>query len=501
MRSPMLRILALLLAALMLLSLTACGTGETPDDTQASATEAPTEAETPDPNYTLDLEEDLDYDTEITILYVSKAGRTDELESEKLGGGVISDAVYERNVAVEERLGITFGYTSKNDDTVALPAISNLVQAGDKSVDIFTVGTYVCMTPTLAGHYLNLNKPDNIDLSKHYWNQDYNEMMTFTSDNLQFVATSPAAISIFRRGYLTIFNRDLFADHQIPDLYENVFSGEWTLDYQYSLIKDIYVDADGDGNRSMGDFYGFVVGAVTDMDVYAVSSRIHLVTRDENGEQVYNTDSLDRLVTMGEKVSMLTNAQGTNLINSYTDGFDVPIEKFADKKAVMATVMFDHIETYFESLADMNYGIAPIPKLTREQEGYGTYIQDQVSCFGISAAIGDGERQEQIAATLEAMSYYSYQIVRPAYYDSVLSLRFMQDPQSKAILDTMFDSISFDFVYATSTAGIRDTLRGIISQKNAPVASSAKQWEKQVTSALRTQQKAFDRLLKNQSAS
>ena len=148
MRPPASRILALLLAALMLLSLTACGTGETPDDTQASTTDAQTEVDTPDPNYTLDLEEGLNYDTEITIFYVSKAGRTDELESEALGGGIISDAVYERNVAVEERLGITFGYTSKNDDTEALPAISNLVQAGDETVDIFTVGTYVCMTPS-----------------------------------------------------------------------------------------------------------------------------------------------------------------------------------------------------------------------------------------------------------------------------------------------------------------------------------------------------------------
>ena len=499
MRTPTSRILALLLAALMLLSMTACGAGETPDDTQASTTDAQTEAVTADPNYTLDLEEGLNYDTEVTIFYVNMVGRTDELESEKLGGGVISDAVYERNVAVEERLGITFGYTSKNDDTEALPAISNLVQAGDDTVDIFTVGTYVCMTPSLAGHYLNLNSLDNIDLSKHYWNQDYNDMMTFTSDNVQFVATSPIAISIFRRGYITIFNRELMADYQIPELYDTVFNGDWTLDYQYSLIKDIYVDADGDGNESAGDFYGFVVGAVTDMDVYGVSSGIHLVTRDENGDHAYNTDALDRLITMGEKVSQLTNTQGTYLADSYTEGFDVPIEKFADKKAVMATVMFNHIELYFESLADMTYGIAPIPKLTREQEKYGTYIQDQVSSFGISAAIGDSERQEQAAAVLEAMTYYSYQIVRPAYYDSVLSLRFMQDPQSKDVLETMFQSISFDFVYSTSMAGIRDTLRTIISQKNAPVASSAKQWEKQVTSALRTQQRSLDRILKDQS--
>ena len=496
---PSTKLLAMLLAALMLLTMTACGKGETPDDSEASTTEAQTEADTPDPNYTLDLEEGLNYVTEITILYVSKAGRTDELESEKLGGGVISDAVYERNVAVEERLGITFGYTTKNDDTEALPAISKLVQAGDETVDIFTVGTYVCMTPSLAGHYLNLNSLENIDLSKHYWNQDYNDMMTFTGQNLQFVATSPTAISIFRRGYLTIFNRDLMTDRQMPDLYETVFNGEWTLDYQYSLIKDVYVDADGDSSENADDFYGLVVGAVTDMDVYGVSSGIHLVTRDENGDHIYNTDALDRLVTMGEKVSQLANAQGTYLVDSYVEGFDVPIEKFAEEKAVMATVMFDHIETYFEHLADMTYGIAPIPKLTREQEGYGTYIQDQVSCFGISAAIGDEARQEQVAAALEAMSYYSYRIVRPAYYDSVLSLRFMQDPQSKDVLETMFRSISFDFVYSTGMADIRDTLRTVISQKNAPVASSAKQWEKQVTSALRSQQKSLDRILKDQS--
>lgn len=498
MNSPLIRFASLLLAMLMLLSLAACGTGETPSgegDENDSVTNAQTEAETPDPNYTLDLEEGLNYDTEITILYVNMPGRTDELECEKLGGGIISDAVYERNVAVEERLGIQFAYTSKSHDNEALPAISNLVQAGDDTVDIFTVGTYMCMTPTLAGHYLNLNGLDNIELSKHYWNQDYNEMMTFTEENLQFVATSPIAISIFRRGYITIFNRDLMADYQIPDLYETVFNGGWTLDYQYSLVKDIYVDADGDSKESANDFYGFVVGAVTDMDVYAVSSGIHLVVRDENGDQIYNTEALDRLITMGEKVSQLANAQGTYLADSYTEGFEVPIEKFADKKAIMATVMFDHVETYFESLADMTYGIAPIPKLTADQDGYGTYIQDQVSAFGISAAIGDNERQEQVAATLEAMSYYSYQIVRPAYYDSVLSLRFMQDPQSRDVLNTMFDSISFDYAYSTSMAGIRDTMRGIISQKNAPVASSAKSWERQVQSAIRSQERAFDRLL------
>jgi hypothetical protein len=146
----------------------------------------------------------------------------------------------------------------------------------------------------------------------------------------------------------------------------------------------------------------------------------------------------------------------------------------------MATTMFDDVETEFESLADMNYGIAPLPKLNKAQTDYGTYIQDQVSSFGISAAIGEADRQAVLGAVMEAMSYYSYNIVRPAYYESVLSLRFMQDPQSQAILDTMFKSISFDYVYATSLGGIRDSMRPIISSSNPAIASQAKQWERKV---------------------
>lgn len=481
----------------LLTSLTSCATGDpsVEETNKTDDTEATSELMTDDPNYACDLSDELNFDTEVNFLYTQGYARNDELYSEKLGGGVIADAVYERNIAVEEYLGVTMAFSNKNHDTETASTIANLVQSGDESIDIFVIGTYQCMTPSTAGHYLSLNSVENINLSKHYWSQDFNEMMTFTDSNLQFVSTSPTAISLFRMGYLTIFNRDLFKDHQIPDLYEAVENGEWTLDYQYSLIKDVYVDSDGDSKKSKGDFYGFVVGAVTDMDVYSVASDIHMVVRNEDGELVYNSEVIDRLVEMGEKVSALCNTQGTYLVNSHSEGYNVPMERFADKGALMATVMFDSIETNFGLLADMNYGIAPIPKLNKEQKDYGTYIQDQVSTFGISASIGEEDRQAVLGAVLEAMSYYSYNIVRPAYYDSVLSTRFMQDPQSKNILDTMFDSISFDFVYATGLASIRDDMRAIISSSNPAIASNTKQWESKIQSGIRSQQRAFERLL------
>ncbi|MCQ2430883.1 MAG: hypothetical protein MJ192_11205 [Clostridia bacterium] len=489
------RSLSLILAALMLISLISCAeSGDTPDDTSPQATEAGSEAATDDPEYRCDLPDDLNFGTEVNYLYTIAANRDDELVSEDYGLGVVSDSVYERNAAVSEKLGVDLAFTGRNSDIDTASAISGLVSAGDKSVDIFVIGTYSVLTPILAGHYLNLNGISNLDLSKLYWNQYYNEMMTFTSDNLQFAATSPTAISMFRDGYLTIFNRDKLAEYQIPDLYETVWNGDWTLEYQYGLIKDVYTDANGDGKRDIDDFFGFYVGNVTDMDVYAVSSDIHLAVRDENGDLLYNTDAFERLVDMGEKVSALCNAPGTYLVNSFNEGFDVPIEKFTQKKALMATTMFGLVERNIEYLADISYGIAPIPKLTKEQAHYGTYIQDQVSCFGISASIGDEDRQAVLGAVMEAMSYYSYVIVRPAYYDVALSLRFMQDPQSKAILDTMFESISFDYVYATSLGGVRDSMRSVISSTKPAIASQEKKWQKLVENALKSQQRSLDKL-------
>ena len=175
-------------------------------------------------------------------------------------------------------------------------------------------------------------------------------------------------------------------------------------------------------------------------------------------------------------------------------GLHYIIEKFSEGKGIMATTQFLSVETYIEALAEMTYGIVPMPKLTKEQAEYQTYVQDQVSAFGISAAIGDEDRQTMLAAVMESLAYNSYKIVRPAYYDSALSLRFMQDTQSQAILDTMFESISFDYVYATSLGGIRDSMRSVVSSSNPAVASQSKQWQRQVENALRSQQKAFDRL-------
>lgn len=498
MRFSLKRFLSLLLAGLMLLSMAACGTTSDGTSDTASTNQSTAEDETQDMRYVCELPDGLNYGgEEINIMYVKVAGRDDELISEELGHGTIPDAVYERNLALENQLGVKLVFVDQSTDGIAQSTINTAVKGGDRSLDIFVIGTYCAVTPAISGCYLNLNAVENVDTSKHYWSQDYNNIVTFTSENKQFLATSPAALSLFRLTYLTIFNRDLFNDRKIPDLYETVENGEWTLDYQYQLAADAWVDSDGNGKESKDDFYGFITGNCISVDAYCVASDIHLVTRDETGYMVYNKDKLDSLVDMSEKVSALYNAQGTYVFQGQAEddiGKHYIIEKFAELQGLMATTQFLSIETHIDSLAAFSYGIVPMPKLTREQKNYMTYVQDQVSAFGISSAIADENRKAMLGAVMEALAYHSYKIVRPAYYDSALSLRFMQDPQSRNILDTMFETIAFDYTYVTDVGGVRGSLRTLLPSKNPAMASRAQRWGTTIMKQLEKDNKAIDKL-------
>lgn len=485
------KILCLLLAALMMLSICACGETNEGDENASKADGTSAEVNTADPDYVCDLPTDLDYkgDT-VNIIFAKATGRDDELVSEGLGYGTISDAVYERNVAVEEQLKVTLNQIP--EDGAVATKVDTDIKSGLGDYDIVVNGTYMAITPALTGKYLDLSKLENIDTSKRYWTLGYNDMVTFTEDNRQFLASGPIAISMFRLMFLTIYNKTLFEANQEQDLYDVVMNGEWTLDYQYGVLSEKYVDTDGDSKKSEGDTFGFVTGDTVSVDPYMVAADLHMIIKDtDTRDLIFNDEALAPLSDLVDKVQLIYNDASTYVYKSatYDDvGKTYITELFAESRALMATIMFWNMENNYNELGALSYGIAPIPKFSTEQQSYYSYVQDQVSSFGISAVVGDENRQEMLAAVLECMAYHSYQLVRPAYYDTSLSSRYMQDPQSKEILDLIFDSLNFDFSSSCSNiltgAVIRDNLRPILSGNTNRVASATKSWSKSVTRGL-----------------
>lgn len=222
-----------------------------------------------------------------------------------------------------------------------------------------------------------------------------------------------------------------------------------------------------------------------------VSTGIPLITKDaETRELTFNADAQKELTEVVDAVQKLVHDEGTYLFKT-ADKDDVGknyiVEAFAKGKSMMATLMFWNMEHNIEQLATLTYGIAPIPKFSKTQE-YRSYVQDQVSSFGISAGVGGDDRSEELAAVLEAMAYHSYNIVRPAYYTNTLSTRYMQDPQSEEILNLIFKSLSFDFSQTCSNilsgSCLRDMMRPIMSGNRNTVSSQMRSWGRSVPKRL-----------------
>ncbi len=484
------KFLCLLLAALMCLStlaMAACGTGTDEPDTKPSenGTQGPgaNEEETQNTDYVCELPDDLNFGgEEINFLFANRPGREDELISEKgVNGGAISSAVYERNVTVEELLKVKLNMIPNDDDDVSNDLKMDY-QSNTGDYDLVADGTYKAITPVIEGCYADLNQTEYVDTSKHYWTQGYNDMVTFTADNKQYLVTGSAAISIFRYMYLTIYNKQMFQEYKLPDLYETVSNGEWTLDYQFQIIQDMYMD-DGNSKNDEADFHAFVTGDTISVDPYLVAADIHMIVKDpETRDLLYNADGVEPLTELCDKIQLIYNNESTYVYKTatYDDvGKNYIIEKFASEKAMMATILFYNMETNYNEVGALSYGIAPMPKFDKNQENYHSYVQDQVTGFGISAGV-KADRKDMCSAALEAIGYYSHQLVRPAYYETTLSERYMQDPQSQEILDTIFDTLSFDF---SSTCGnivtslvIRDTLRPLLSGTSNKIASTSKSW-------------------------
>ena len=227
----------------------------------------------------------------INIASSDRSWYEDEVTVSDLNGEVVNDSVYERNINVENRLGVKINnikipYANSNSSTV--DAISKAVLSGTPDYDIVYANAYVSIDASIKGIYRDLLSADYLDLSKSYWAQGVTEAVEFKGS--QFLATGSIALSTMRFAFVTIFNKNMFDANGISYLYDVVREGKWTLDYQYALVRDMYIDTNGSNTADEGDMYGFITNDFISTDPYWLSCNVPILGRDGEGNYSYILD-------------------------------------------------------------------------------------------------------------------------------------------------------------------------------------------------------------------
>ena len=159
----------------------------------------------------------------------------------------------------------------------------------------------------------------------------------------------------------------------------------------------------------------------------------------------------------------------------------------------MATLRIMALESDVMRNMEDEYGVVPMPKYDRNQDGYYTLLHDQFTVVAIPTTVVD-ERLDMVSAVMEAMSVAGYEIVKPVYYEDTLRTKLASDPQTSLMLEIITDGIYIDLGIIDIGFGVHSGLRDMMVKK-INTASSLYQSISQITkNRIKDIMKSLDKL-------
>ena len=494
------RILAGFLALLMLVgSLAACGEN-VEDPVQSNAvTTAPVESE-PEPELTDRLPDGLNYgNADITIISRYREGWTSgEIAVEEIISEPVNDAVFERNKATEERLGVKIVSIEENDNDpgVVVNKVANAVKAGTDEYDIMAAACYMAVNESLGGTFANLRNTEYLDFEMPWWSQGFNEVVEY--HGAQYAVSGDMVLSLYRFAFVTIFNKFLFTESNQPFLYDYVENGTWTLDKQIQLVP-VFERDNGNGLQDTeGDIYGLVSNDYISVDPYWSSCMVDIIKKNGDGDYEMVFDSA-KLFDVCEKTMKLFFGCGNATYNVKHYGLDDEQndirEMFANGYAAMSTVRILELEAGSIRNMEQEFGVVPMPKFDEAQKQYRTLLHDQFTVMCVPTTV-KGEDLNMVSAVMESLASASYKTVRPAYYETTLRTKIAQDPQSAEMFDVIIDNVYIDagIIYTNALSSFHDKFRQIMGSGQNTVTSQYKSLTRSATRALERMVTKLDKI-------
>ncbi|MBE6613040.1 MAG: hypothetical protein E7632_11160, partial [Ruminococcaceae bacterium] len=247
------RTILMLLTAALILSSASCGDTEPAggDTTAVDSADTTTVGETtlapdlPDVNYKGAKFNILNGNT-TTWMTIAK------VTAEEENGDNINDAIYKRNLAVEEKYGIDI--VEIPSDTVKASLLS-AAAAGDKSYDIALMVMADCLAVMLEGYAIDYANVPYIDTTKPWWVEGTAERMSLGGHVYyaisQFDTTHYDGVRSF------FFNKQLIDEFELENPYQLVYDGKWTLDAMTEMGMAVAQDLNGDSVWGKGDRFGY----------------------------------------------------------------------------------------------------------------------------------------------------------------------------------------------------------------------------------------------------
>jgi hypothetical protein len=369
---------------------------------------------------------------------------------EEMGSGLVNDAVFTRNLTVEDQLGVdlVFYQCELSWGSIA-PDIRKYTQSGDDEFDLVINDIYDYAELVIEGHFRNTLDPDCVfDFDRNYWYKEYMEDLRLM-DGYQHFLAGDFFIDVLRCGQLLLVNKDLYRDYyraSADELYDVVANYEWTYDRLTTIITDLYIDRDLDGAKTPGDQFGFAHngywGAVVPL---VCSGTTNFITRDESGVPTITIHEGDRANQITTAMTKLLNNENTSL-----DHGGGPLKVFVGGNALVAGgVSLGSLESTDLRAMESDAAVLPNPMLFSSDKKYTTSTSDITE---MGAILTTSKDMAFISTVVEVLNRETARILIPKYYKESLQVQCVDDEKAAHMIDIIHDNFGNAFILAYNHA-------------------------------------------------
>ena len=429
------RLTILFLACLLALSAVSCGgTTETAENLPA---ETAAETEPEETGYHADYLPDVTYDG---YLYRVASFADYPKDITEPTGDLVDDAVYTRNMLLEEKYNIAFTTMEipYNEYSKNLELMKNAAMAQSDDFDLCVLVLKDAYNSVLDGYAPTMNELPYADMSQPWYYQTLNDKLTFEGISLLGVNS----YDLNPGGRCLIFNKNMIEMFGLDSPYDMVADGTWTLENMYAMASAAIGDLNGDGKFQLDEDRFGMIGepdAITTL-MYA-GSGLTLVEEVDGKLTVSQNEKLIDLLFL-----YLNNTEQDGIL------FDPFVKiKWEENSRLLGNEFFIRDGALFlyrttdalTSFGDMesDYGIVPCPKANEEQTQYYTPITGGNIAMPLSCSAD----LERVSVIREALAVESLNMVHPAYYENSLQKRYVRDMESIEMMELITSTPVLDF--------------------------------------------------------
>ncbi len=359
---------------------------------------------------------------------------------------------------VKEAVETSYNCTITGEmSTETVADIRTLIQddllSGAPTIDFCFESYYYYYSFVENGYLQDLNSL-GVDFSKPWWDQD--AVADLSVGGKLYYALGDINTYDNDGTFVVLFNKTLyeekFGDGTYTELYELAKEGKWTFDVFEEKIKGFGSD-NGDNVRDEFDTYGLLT-ETSNLYLHVVAAGEKAIDKDANDQPIFTFDNERVYNVNSDAVDLYTNTNDVLVadLEVYTSKYPAPmdvysetvVKAFKEGRGLFYMTSLIHLP-YFRDMED-DFGILPVPKYDESQERYYHTMGEQtLSCvFVPTTSLSAGENGKQIGIILDALGAYSKSYLTPEYYENQLKRGDASDRDSAAMLDTIFESRTFD---------------------------------------------------------